>query len=707
MRLITTLIGMIICQLTFGQTPSLSIQDTENKKDLEISQLKVSVIVVGNIATTTFDVVFYNSFSRDLEGELVMPLSDGQEICRYALEINGKLREGVIVEKIKARQTFEAVVRQNIDPGIANITKGNFFKTRIFPIPANGNKRIVLAISETLSGDDKNLYYSLPFDPSKKIGEFKLEVKVFKNNSEDKEIISEFENIKFDSKDNAYCLNFDRKDFSSNSPLNFIIPRSTTTDHQLYTCEFDSKTYFYLITKTPTLKTIPKKYPQKITVYWDNSFSAYKRNMNKELDFLNKYLISLKGKKDVTLISFNHKTNPPKIFSIGQDPIKLINYIKQLPNDGATRFDQIIIDEKCDEILMFSDAINTIGEEQIMTSFIPMYTIASSNGSNYSLLKRIATESSGDFIDLNRITLEKALKIMQKNEDKFLSYNYNKSEIEEVFPDYPCRVNEYFEIVGILKSEKATLNVNYGHIGLITNTQSYEICKNSDIHISRIWAEKKIESLELNYSKNQDEIFQLGQKFKIVTPNTAFIVLDRVEDYVEHKIVPPDELKEEYNKLLAKYEKNQELTPKAIEEKNIARIEKLKSWYINPIKTSSKNKIESNDNRDIFFSLEEAEDVIPITRQEEMDPPPPPPPVRIVNGITIVNDDVEIIEEFEFESSELYDMPPRKSSSKSSIKVLAWLPDAPYMEVLRNASNQNMDSLYFTLNEENINSQSF
>ena len=49
-----------------------------------------------------------------------------------------EIAEGVIVEKVKARQAFEAVVRQNIDPGLVNITKGNEFKTRIYPIPAKG-----------------------------------------------------------------------------------------------------------------------------------------------------------------------------------------------------------------------------------------------------------------------------------------------------------------------------------------------------------------------------------------------------------------------------------------------------------------------------------------------------------------------------------------------------------------------------------------
>ncbi|MCF8363236.1 MAG: energy transducer TonB [Prolixibacteraceae bacterium] len=53
---------------------------------------------------------------------------------------------------------------------------------------------------------------------------------------------------------------------------------------------------------------------------------------------------------------------------------------------------------------------------------------------------------------------------------------------------------------------------------------------------------------------------------------------------------------------------------------------------------------------------EEIEDeVIPITRQEQIKPPPPPPPPKVVEVLTIVDDDVEIEEEFEFESTEADD----------------------------------------------------
>jgi periplasmic protein TonB len=49
------------------------------------------------------------------------------------------------------------------------------------------------------------------------------------------------------------------------------------------------------------------------------------------------------------------------------------------------------------------------------------------------------------------------------------------------------------------------------------------------------------------------------------------------------------------------------------------------------------------------------DEIIPITRAEPPPPPPPPPPPKVVEILTIIDDDVELDEEFEFDSSEADD----------------------------------------------------
>jgi hypothetical protein len=62
-------------------------------------------------------------------------------------------------------------VRGNIDPDLLEVTQGNNFKLRVYPIPANGTKRVVLRIAETLQARGGRSAYRIPLAFGARIGE--------------------------------------------------------------------------------------------------------------------------------------------------------------------------------------------------------------------------------------------------------------------------------------------------------------------------------------------------------------------------------------------------------------------------------------------------------------------------------------------------------------------------------------------------------
>lgn len=661
----------LFSSILFAQLPTLKVAD----KSLKISNMKVDIEIVGSIATTTFDITYYNPYKRDLTGEFSMPMNEGQEISRYALMVGDKLREGVVVQKVKARQAFEAVVAQKIDPGIINITKGNYFKTKIYPIPAKGHKRVVIALTETLQDD----HYILPIQNQKPIDKFSLDIKILKGNSTEQNILSEFNTINITQDNQAYMMHFNKENFSLKKPIKFALPKLDKTDHQLFTETIGGKTYFYLNVKTPDLQKMRKKLPKKITIYWDNSFSASSRDRAKELELLESYLKAIDGVKKVSLVAFNYRMLPAKQFSVGSDVSNLINYIKSLKNDGGTTLARLKFDAKSDEILLFSDAINTIGGESVSISKKPIYTISSSAGSNYTFLKKLASQSNGEFINLDRLSTKKALEVLLSDEEKFLSCKYNKSTIAEVYPNTPMRVGKFLQITGVLKSSQGKLTLNYGSKKGITAKQTYTIEKKSSSPIARIWASKKIEVLSWNEAKNSKTIEVLSKKYSILTKNTAFIVLDRVEDYVTHCITPPKELRKAYDTLIAEQKKLSKEKLQTVHQRNLERITQLKEWYKNPPKIEEYNA---------------------------------PEPIEEENGI---GGDIApmVIAEPSVESSQRRVRSTSKAKKEThkkaaaSIKILAWLPDAPYMKKLRKISTKEFDKHYYTFKKENRNRPAF
>ena len=69
-------------------------------------------------------------------------------------------------------------------------------------------------------------------------------------------------------------------------------------------------------------------------------------------------------------------------------------------------------------------------------------------------------------------------------------------------------------------------------------------------------------------------------------------------------------------------------------------------WTTKPSKAESLGTIQT---------AEVEEEIIPITREQEVKPPPPPPPPKVIEVLNIVDDDVEIEDELEIEDSEADD----------------------------------------------------
>jgi len=123
--------------ISIGLTPAHAqrMELTEkNVTPVVVESAAISTEVTGRIAVTTFDLVFRNPNGRILEGNFVFPLLDGQSVVRFALDINGSLREAMPVEKVQGRVVFEQIERRRVDPGLLEQNRGQqLSRTRFFP----------------------------------------------------------------------------------------------------------------------------------------------------------------------------------------------------------------------------------------------------------------------------------------------------------------------------------------------------------------------------------------------------------------------------------------------------------------------------------------------------------------------------------------------------------------------------------------------
>jgi hypothetical protein len=112
-------------------TPVVKLPPGESPAQL--TKMEVRVTVSGLEAETVTTMTFRNPNARPLAGDFEFPLPDGAAVAGYALDINGRMVDGVLVSKEKARVVLETEMRRRVDPGIVEHVRGNMFRTRSNP----------------------------------------------------------------------------------------------------------------------------------------------------------------------------------------------------------------------------------------------------------------------------------------------------------------------------------------------------------------------------------------------------------------------------------------------------------------------------------------------------------------------------------------------------------------------------------------------
>ncbi|MBI2195349.1 MAG: hypothetical protein HYU36_25490 [Planctomycetes bacterium] len=127
---------------------------------LTVGYHKVTVDIRDQIARTVIEESFVNHTDSRLEGVFYFPLPQEASISGFGMWIGNELVEADVVEKERAREIYETILREKRDPGLLEWSGGNIFKARVFPIFAHSEKRITLTYTQVLPLRDGRSRYS-------------------------------------------------------------------------------------------------------------------------------------------------------------------------------------------------------------------------------------------------------------------------------------------------------------------------------------------------------------------------------------------------------------------------------------------------------------------------------------------------------------------------------------------------------------------
>jgi Ca-activated chloride channel family protein len=692
-----------------------------------LQAIRIESEISGSRAITSVEMTFFNPNRRVLEGELQFPLLDGQQVSGFALDIDGKLREAVPVEKAKGQQVFEDVIRQRIDPALLQVTAGNNYKLRVYPVPAQGTRRVMIRYAESLpvsgAGAKQTRRYRLPLDYARDLAGFSLRVLVRAPENAPALAGALPQGLTFKTRGVDYEAEISRKDFAARGVLEVRVPVSVRPE--VHTQTFGDNTYFVAEVPARLNDTLLRAVPSVVGIIWDASGSGATRDHVREFTLLDTYFKRLGngGNGEARLTRVRDTAERVERFRITNgDWSALRRALETTAYDGATQLGAFAAEAEVGEYLLFSDGLDNFGERPFAKLNVPLYTVSAATRADPARLRQLAEASAGKFLDLVSLTAAEAARGLLYREARIQSLDGNGVGLLTA----TSRVanNGRWLVAGQLQGDSGALRVTVSYpasrAGSRIESESITIPvragQNADSLAAAAWAQMRLTELDGEYRLHRAEIRRLGLEFGLTSRETSLIVLDRIEDYVRNDITPPAELRAEFDRL----RRNQHLRANDESKRQLERVvqmlrEKAAWWEKDFPKNArpqpeAKAKIGGGPRADGAVMQERAEGELRRSAPAEAvsrdraaaSPPPPasrPAPVlagraknRIADammaGATAEKDDAGA---------------PRGMS----IQLKRWTPDAPYFKRFRDTSVDELYRVYLDERAGYINSTAF
>lgn len=515
-----------------------------------VESATVSTEITGRMAVTTFDLVFRNPNGRVLEGKFEFPLLEGQSVVRFALDVGGRLREAVPVAKDRGRIVFEEIERRGIDPGLLEQTAGNNYRARVYPIPANGTRRIVVAYQEDLARGTGAPAYRLALDFKEPLKHFRLAATVQPAGTTPATARTTLP-LELPAWQDARLLEVERSDFTACGVIELELP---VVDHpRAITERRGDREYFYVEVPQPPAGPRERPVPATVGLLWDASGSGRERGHAREFALLDAWFAAVPHCQVRLVLLRDHASTPAAFAVKNGDWSVLRRELEAVVYDGATSFDGVTDLPDVGEWLLFSDGLVNYGATRA-TDRLPLrgavHAVLAGARGDPAFLRGLALRQAGEFVNLLETAPAAATVRLRSQAWRVLGIERNPEQLAEIFPEVNTPIAEGALVVtGLLRVPAATIRLRIGHDDSDAHTVELTLHsgENPSTLAARAWAATKITALAADAPANREDIRRTSEEFGIVTAGTSLIVLETLQDYLRYDIAPPEELRAEWD----------------------------------------------------------------------------------------------------------------------------------------------------------------
>ena len=537
---------------------------------LSVKYHRVKVEIVDQVARTSIDQVFINHYGRDIEGTYIFPVPEGASVSDFAMFIGNERVKGEILDSREARRIYEDIVRRLRDPGLLEYMGRNLFRARVYPIPANGEKRVQISYTEVLKADNGLVRYLYPLNTERFSRDPIEDVSVSVRIESPVPLVNVYSpshkvSVRKDAEGRAR-VGYEEKGVRPDK--DFVVYYSLSKDDvglSFLNCAGPDGGYFMLLAAPRFAAAGERVVAKRLVLVLDSSgsMSGTKIRQAKEAA---RFIVNHLGRGDeFTLVDFDDGASAFSdrlVPATGENVDRALKFIEAIEDSGGTNINEALLaalgrmpgGDRPGYVLFLTDGLPTVGTTE--TGDI-LRNVAQANGRgsrifvfgvghdvNTQLLDRISSDNRGTSVYVGENEdLEVALSgFYEKIASPVLADLTVELRGIETDQVYPRVLPDLFKgsqlvLVGRYRGGGPVTAVLTGKSGRETKRFVLESrpLDGSDrsSFLARLWATRRIgyllEEIRLQGSNEElvDEIRRLGLKYGIVTPYTSFLVTER------------------------------------------------------------------------------------------------------------------------------------------------------------------------------------
>ncbi len=691
--------------------PQIKVRDSA-ARPIELRDVRITTQVIGSQVRTQIDMRLANPNDRVLEGELQFPLLDGQIVTGFALDINGRLRDAAAVPKKRGQEIFEDIRRRRVDPALLEVTAGNQYKLRVYPIPARSERRVVLTVTESLNAAGDRATWRLPLVFANMMDRLRVDVHVAGVRGDELRVERGGDDAQRVTHVGATQLTIERKQWRAENPANAWLQLSIPITARQRTLVGQTNDTRYFAADIPLIdESVRRADPKHIALIWDASASAAKQQ--RIFAVLDTYFKSLRTPTRVSLLVVRNKVEPARDFSVSaSDWTALSNALRAETFDGSSNFDELSIAKTVDLTILVGDGLTTDGKREIgYRHSAPLIVLNGALAADVPRLTRLAEKSGGRYVDATVGSTSEVVSAMWRDGWRIAAMDSYEAK-RLVAPSLNVR-NAQLQLAGMIDELPATVRIQLKHPTrgsreMVVKIESItpEMQSTAGAWPGQLWASWQIAALADEPHMNATAMQKISVDHGIVGANSSLIVLETAQDYAQYELPAPPELRAEVAALRTRMQGTQRATQQAHLEKMVRQFADRKNWYARTFPKDTPPTPEIAQAKRVpsgaavgaaapsGLAREESRTQMAVAPSAS----PAPAPARLADADSASR---------ERTADRASNEPSKQQTTTASIQLKAWSSDATYLRRLRDAKDADMYRVYLDLREEHVDSSAF